>query len=262
MSTTTAARRQTADVVVINHNAGDHPRRDLFDLFFERHEADVVGMSEMADQSLRDFDWPDRIGRFWPEHPPGRPDDPPKHIKAHPLFWDRRTMKFVRSGARLLSEATFVGEAGAGPATLQPCWLLWVTLQNRATGTLMTFGNTHTAPSVMLNDKRERLADQQIGGCVKWTRARGRDRVLTLMGDLNADWRNRDGEILDPLWNVGYDNPFKQHDVRAGTMARRQIDYVMLREHRTARMVDFDVLTKMGFDHKPVRGVVRVKAAA
>lgn len=261
-ATATKPRRKTAEVTIINHNPGDRPRRDIFEKFFVVHNADVVTMSEMADQQMNDFDWTGRIGKFWPEHPPGKPDGPPMHIRAHPLFWDRTTMRFVRSGARLLSDKTKVGEAGAGPATLAPSWLLWVTLENIATGRLMTFGNAHTAPSIMLNEKRERLADQQIDGCTKWTRARDRDRILNLTGDFNADWRNRDGELLDPLWNAGYGNPFKQFDIRAGTMKRRQIDYILLRDHPDAKMLDFEVLTRLGFDHKPVKAVERIRAAA
>ncbi len=186
-----------------------------------------------------------------------------------------RTPKFerVRAGRTKVSDATFVGRAGAGPATVAAKYVTHVKLRERRTGRLVHVLNNHTVASVQApggypnRNRPARLAlyrqhMRTLQHLVDRLRKPRQSVIIT--GDLNVNF-HRDRVVranLFPVRRMGW------VDVRAtyatlGTPARgthvrrrgqdgRLIDYVYVLRRKVLTPVDQRVLKGFASDHRPL----------
>jgi hypothetical protein len=188
-----------------------------------------------------------------------------------PIIWNSERFRLKESGTRQVSVDTFVGKAGAGPATLRAKYINFVLLRDRMTGVKFYVFNNHAVPSVQgaggradaRYPKRLELYRQHMEGLKAIIAERtARNRAVFVTGDLNVNFR-RDRIVQDPLFP--YSN-LRQVDVHAshvtlgepkiGTHAHgsgsRLIDYVLHQSHPAVVPMQQQVLTGYSSDHRPL----------
>jgi endonuclease/exonuclease/phosphatase family metal-dependent hydrolase len=115
-----------------------------------------------------------------------RPKGP---ASAVPILFRRRKYRLLDVRRWHLSDETFVGRPGAGPATLREKEATWITLRVKSTGKIEHHASCHLAPSIYL-DVREELHEEQVQNLAKLSDAMHKknpksDRYIA--GDFNTD---------------------------------------------------------------------------
>jgi hypothetical protein len=137
-----------------------------------------------------------------------RPDDFPG--QSHVVVgW--RTAKFTALGTDsvFLAPSTFVGAAGAGPATLENKWGNCAHLLHKPTGQLLWAMAAHWTPTVdnagrpavAQHPKRVALHHQISVNAARWCSDRRNEGITLLAGDLNVDW-SADNTVRDKRFPV------------------------------------------------------------
>ena len=185
--------------------------------------------------------------------------------------WDR--FRLVDAGDVLVSEETYVGPAGAGPARLPAKHITYAGLRERTTGRVLYVLNNHAVSSVQgrggsRNERypeRLRLYRKHMVALQELvTRFEATGAAVLVVGDLNVNYR-RDKVVQDRLFPyarlgaVGVKSSFQ----RLGEPARgthtlgngndsRLIDYVASTSRAGVEMVDQRVLRRYNSDHRPL----------
>lgn len=186
--------------------------------------------------------------------------------------WDR--FRLVSSGTTQVSEATYVGSRGAGPATLNAKHVNWVQLRERATGLGLYVLNNHAVPSVQgpgggpdtTSPKRLELYRQHMHGLtelIKPMKATG--AAIFVTGDLNVNFR-RDRVVktsffpfaaMAPLGiRASFDylgEPALGTHVGKSGAGTRLIDYVYSLQHPAVSPARQTILKDYASDHRPLQ---------
>ncbi len=185
--------------------------------------------------------------------------------------WDR--FRFEGSGTTQVSEATFVGAAGAGPATLRAKYINWVKLRERATGQSLYVLNNHAVPTVQGHGggpnrrfpARLALYRQHMTGLATLvTELRADGSLVFITGDFNVNYR-RDAVVQSAMFpysrlaKVGVQASYQAlgepalgtHVLSSGH-SLRLIDYVWFAQDTHVTPVSQQVLTGYHSDHRPV----------
>ena len=192
---------------------------------------------------------------------------------ATPVLYRSWKFDIRRAGSTQVSEPTFVGRRGAGPATITAKYVTRVTLRERRTGRLLHVLNNHAVPSVQDRDgrpnwdHRRRIALYRkhmlaLKALVSRLRAPGEGVFVT--GDLNVNFRRDRVEQarLFPYRKMGEVDvrasyqalglPGRGTHVRAPGKDKRLIDYVYFQPRRMLTPVSQQVLRGYSSDHRPV----------
>ena len=160
-----------------------------------------------------------------------------------PLFYRASRFELVDSFQWHLSDATRVGQEGAGPAVLRAKEATAVIVRDFLTGALQAYAVAHLAPSLRFA-VRSRLHKKQVAGLaalVDHVREEYGDIGVTVLGDFNCDVLPR----LQPLLDAGLD----QGGTKAVTHPPKgRIDHIL----STAPMVGQNVIRGLHTDHNGV----------
>lgn len=233
---------------------------------------DVVGLQEMASRkrrnavmaAVRDCDTCVMDGVFF---------DSKAHIGAVPILYRADRFDLFDSGSVMLSDRTYVGPKGAGPAWMPPKYLNWVKLQERTTGRFFYVMNSHAMASVQAkhggsntNQRRLALYRKHMEGLKSLVAQVKRRQVgVFVLGDLNVNYR-RDRVVRDPLFpfvNMGEVSVRASYEdlgmPRIGTHRRldgktssRLIDYVYQMPRLPMPLVSQSILRGYSSDHLPL----------
>lgn len=180
----------------------------------------VLGIGEYGGRpdSLDDFPtW-----RMW------KPDVVP-HMQSSAIMFDEDVWAFRDCGAHWLHDATAVG-SGAGPSTITAKWATWLTLENRATGQVVSFVDVHTVPDPDGNERRTALLAVELEQLLKLLRYLRRHGHVVMFGDLNVNYaKPAQRELLKPLTDFGVVSSYDALGRTArATHAGHWLDYLML----------------------------------
>lgn len=233
---------------------------------------DVIGLQEMASRKRRDAvmaavqDCDDcrMRGVFFTS---------PANIGAVPILYRADRFDLYDSGSLMLSDRTYIGARGAGPAELPPKYANWVKLQEKRTGRFFYVVNSHTVASVQApdggaNDNTRRLAlyrKHMAGLSSLVSQFKRRQTGIFVLGDLNVNYR-RDRVVRDRLFpyvNMGavdveasYEHlgvpSTGTHERRDGGTDTRLIDYVYFMPRRPFTPRAQSILTGYNTDHRPL----------
>lgn len=185
-----------------------------------------------------------------------RPNNPGTSQRQTPVLWNAAIWDRIDSFATKLNEET-VAEDGAGGATIEAKYAVWVTLQRKADGKKISLVNWHAPASI--TDPANVIRRQVMKTCTERVAALMEELALVsevyMTGDMNVDYRN-DAVRLEVGFPV---ERFKRFGSRAnwyydkpetnGTHGDRLIDYVF----STRPAVDSSIrVTGYSSDHKPV----------
>lgn len=241
--------------------------------------ADVVGLQEMASRKrrdaviagVRDCDGCTMEGAFF---------DAPANVGAVPILYRSDKFELHDSGAVMLSDRTYVGPRGAGPAEMPPKYATWVKLQDKRTGRFFYVINSHAVASVQApdggaNDNHRRLAlyRQHMDGLMSLVSQFKRKQVgIFVLGDFNVNYR-RDRVVRDRLFpyvNLGQVDVSSNYEhlgmPRTGTHERsdgrtstRLIDYVYFMPRLPFAPRAQSILSGYASDHRPLSVTFQVK---
>ena len=205
--------------------------------------------------------------------------DSPAMIGAVPILYREDRFTLYDSGSRMLSDTTYIGPKGAGPATLPPKYVTWVKLQEKRTGRFFYVLNSHAVASVQAadggantNQRRLALYRKHMDGVQALVSQFKRRQVgVFVIGDLNVNYR-RDRVVRDPLFpyvnmtevsmEASYERlglpPIGTHNRMDGTSSTRLIDYVYFMPRLVFQPVTQSILGGYSSDHRPL--VVGVEA--
>ena len=193
--------------------------------------------------------------------------------------WDR--FRVEGSGTVQVTEDTYVGPAGSGPATLRAKYLNWVKLRERATGQSLYVINNHTVPTVQGKgggpNRRfpERLAlyRQHMTGLTALITGFKQDGSLVFVtGDFNVNYRRdvigqwrmfpyaRLGAVGVRASYQALGQPARGTHVLRSGRGDRLIDYVWYLEDRDVTPVSQRILRGYDSDHRPVVVSFRLSA--
>lgn len=191
-----------------------------------------------------------------------------------PILYRSDRFRLLAAGTQQVTEATFVGKAGAGPSTVRPKYVNWVRLRDLTTKRLIHVFNNHTIASVQgsnggpnrkfkLRLKVYRKHMKGLQALIQQTTATYKGLVF-VTGDLNVNFR-RD-KVLAPklfpytrLGDVGLRASYDllgqpatgTHVLRSGN-ASRLIDYVYLKPGKAVTPVAQTILPDVFSDHRPL----------
>lgn len=205
--------------------------------------------------------------------------DSPASIGAVPILYREGRFTLYDSGSQMLSDTTYIGPKGAGPATQPPKYVTWVKLQEKRTGRFFYVLNSHAVASVQATDggantnqRRLALYRKHMDGLRSLiTQVKRRQVGVFVVGDLNVNYR-RDRVVRDPLFpyvnmaEVSVEASYESlgvpetgtHNRVDGTSSTRLIDYVYFMPRRVFSAVSQSILSGYSSDHRPL--VVRFKA--
>lgn len=181
--------------------------------------------------------------------------------------WDQ--FRLEETGTRQVTEDTWVGHKGAGPATLRAKYINFVKLRERATGHSVYVLNNHAVPTVQGSGgganqdhpTRLELYRQHMDGLKAMiTEFKATGAAVFVTGDFNVNFK-RDRVVKDPLFpyvnmrEVGVQASYEYLGApRQGTHGKgsRLIDYVFYLNHGGVTPVSQRVLKGYRSDHKPV----------
>lgn len=191
-----------------------------------------------------------------------------------PILW--RADKFTLIGHDWFQVApeTFVGDRGAGPATIRPRYVVRLRLQDKVTGRIIWVLNTHFVPTVEgpngrrnANERRTRLYAKHMDGLlalVDKIRAEEGGGLVFVAGDFNVNYRN-DKVAQDPIFPYAAlgtrrlrSSHYKLGEPATGTHVlgngfdKRLIDYVHFRPTRRATPTGQRIIRGMNSDHRPL----------
>jgi endonuclease/exonuclease/phosphatase (EEP) superfamily protein YafD len=268
-----AAASSSVRIVTYNVGAKNSPARTMEDLakIFSTNP-DIVALQEMSSPEKRRsvaeryVDCEDcRWGAYMPG--PAVPGETPVLFRSDRLkLLDARTVQ--------LTEPTYVGQWGAGPATIRAKFVTWVRLLDLKSGRMVNILNNHTVPSVQdksgrpnhRSPARLKIYRKHLAGVKSLVRTFVEERrgLVFVTGDLNVNYR-RDKVLSPPMFpysslgEVGLrasyealgEPPIGTHVLRSGN-STRLIDYVYYRPGRTVEAYEQRVLTGFASDHRPL----------
>lgn len=260
-------------IVTYNVGAKISPERTLEDLAkILRSDPDIVALQEMSSPEKRRL-VRDRFVNcdncVWAAfmHGPAVPGETPLLYRS-----DRLTL--LEAHTVQLTEPTYVGQWGAGPATIRAKFVSWVRLRDRKSGRMVNVLNNHTVPSVQGRDggpnrrspARLQIYRKHLAGVRSLVRtfAQERQGLVFVTGDLNVNYR-RDRVLAPPMFpysslgRVGLrasyqalgEPPIGTHVLASGNTTRL-IDYVYYRPGRTVEAYEQRILTGFASDHRPL----------
>jgi len=193
---------------------------------------------------------------------------------GQPILW--RSDKFTMLGRDWIEVApeTYVGDRGAGPATMHAKYVVRVRLLDNATGRTIWILNNHFVPTVQGSDggrndnrRRTRLYARQMAGLLSVM-----DRVRTeeggglvfVTGDFNVNYRN-DKIVQDPIFPYAAlgtrafrSSYYKLGEPATGTHVlsngfdKRLIDYVNFKPTRRVIAMGQQIVRGLNSDHRPL----------
>lgn len=194
---------------------------------------------------------------------------------GQPILW--RSDKFTLLGKDWIEVApeTYVGERGAGPATMHAKYVVRLRLRDNVTGRKIWILNNHLVPTVQEPDggrngniRRTRLYARHMAGLHAIL-----DRIATeeggghvfITGDFNVNYRN-DKVVQDPIFpyeSLGDGRSFRASyytlgEPAAGTHVldngfdKRLIDYVHYFPNRRVIAQGQRIVRGMNSDHRPL----------
>lgn len=104
------------------------------------HGAQIIGLQEFGAPERADFD---RHFAGWNGYQP----EPTVAMGTTPILFDRNVFDIVGAGGKRATPETYVGDAGAGPATLKAKWVNWVKLRHLPSGRYIVVFNNHAVPT-------------------------------------------------------------------------------------------------------------------
>ena len=269
-------RSTTSTLTVVTYNAGAQvrPSRTMGDLAsIFRRNPDIVTLQEMSSGEKRKRvreRYLDCARCVWDAHMPVPPVP-----GGTPVLWRSDRLRLVGYGTEQVTRATYVGNAGAGPATIRPKYVNWVRLRDLRSGRLVHVLNNHTVPSVQGKDGgpnrrmhkrlgiyRKHMAGLQ--GLVREIHEQYASSLVFVTGDLNVNYR-RD-RVLAPslfpyrrLGDVGLRASYRAlgeprngtHTLRSGN-SKRLIDHVYYLPRRSLVPSRQRILTGLSSDHRPL----------
>jgi endonuclease/exonuclease/phosphatase family metal-dependent hydrolase len=198
-----------------------------------------------------------------------------------PIFWRNDRFVLRRAGVQKLTDKTYVGPRGAGPATVPPKYATWVLLRELKSGRKMYVLSTHPVASVQGKNgganprmtKRVQLYTKHLHALNAFVdRLRATGRNVVVCGDFNVNYRRdrvvRDRHFpyvnmprsgLQPSYDVLGEPGRGTHTLRNG-LDTRLIDYVYYGQGRALTFQRQNVKTGFRSDHRPL--VVRLAIAA
>lgn len=240
---------------------------------------DVIGLQEMSSRTRRnavlaavqDCDTCVMQGVFF---------DANAHVGAVPILYRADRLELHDSGSVMLSDRTYIGSLGAGPAELPPKYATWAKLQDRRTGRFFYVINSHAVASVQAKDggantNQRRLAvyRQHMDGLKSLVMQMKRKQTgIFVLGDLNVNYR-RDRVVQDPLFpfvnmgEVAVTASYEQlglpaigtHERKDGGSSTRLIDYVYFMPRLPFTPVSQSILANgYASDHHPLAVGFRV----
>ncbi len=274
--TATAARAgsSTAPVRIVTYNiqAAKSPAKAVRDLKrLADANADILALQEMGSPRRRAAVTEQFVDCSTCEYDAFMPDTPQQSATPILFKWDK--FRLVSTGTKQVSDATFVGRSGAGPATLKAKFVNYVELWHRPTGQVVYVMNNHAVPSIQGRDggrnhrhpERLELFRQHMEGLKEMaTEFHATGAAVFTAGDFNVNYR-RDSVVRDKLFpyhnlgQVGLEASYKHLGMPArGTHWRgrgkdvRLIDYVLSIRHRAVTPKAQQVLRGYSSDHRPV----------
>lgn len=191
-----------------------------------------------------------------------------------PILWRSDKFSLVGHDWFEVAPETYVGERGAGPATIRPRYVVRLRLRDNVTGRIIWILNTHFVPTVEgpngrrnANQRRTRLYAQHMDGLLKMI-----DRIRTqedgglvfVAGDFNVNYR-KDKVAQDPIFPYAAlgtrafrSSYFKLGEPATGTHVlangfdQRLIDYVFFKPTRRAIALRQQIIKGMNSDHRPL----------
>jgi endonuclease/exonuclease/phosphatase (EEP) superfamily protein YafD len=271
--TTSDAAATRVRIVTYNTEAKIKPSRAMQDLAaLMAKDPDIITLQEMASPEKRQrirARYIDCEGCVWGANMPG----PPVPGET-PVLYRTDRFELQDSGSVQVTEATYVGKAGAGPSTLNAKYVNWVRLRDLRTGRTVFVYNNHTVPSVQGKSggpnrhapKRLKLFRKHMTGLQDLVRditAKHRGLVF-VTGDLNVNYR-RD-RVLAPgmfpyrmLGAVGLEASYEAvRQPRTGTHTlpsgndTRLIDYVYFQPRTSLKPSRQQIIQGLSSDHRPL----------
>jgi endonuclease/exonuclease/phosphatase family metal-dependent hydrolase len=193
---------------------------------------------------------------------------------GQPILW--RSDKFTFLGRDWIEVApeTFVGERGAGPATMHAKYVVRLRLRDNVTGRTIWILNTHFVPTVEgsngrrnTNTRRTRLYARHMAGLqavIDRIKAREGGGLVFVTGDFNVNYR-KDKVAQDPIFPYAAlgtralrSSYFKLGEPATGTHVldngfdKRLIDYVHFKQTRRVTATGQRIVRGLGSDHRPL----------
>lgn len=190
-----------------------------------------------------------------------------------PIYYRTDKYTLLGSGSVKLTENTYVGPQGAGPATIRAKYANWVQLRDQTTKRKITLINNHFVPTVQKssggpnsNTRRTELYRKHmtgLTGLINQLRSeRGGQFFLT--GDFNVNYRGDKvvradlfpyaalGQlsIYSSFQNIG--EPKEGTHVLSNGFSKRLIDYVFNLKRRAVVPDGHRIMFGLGSDHRPV----------
>ncbi|WP_370247749.1 hypothetical protein [Nocardioides sp.] len=191
-----------------------------------------------------------------------------------PILYDARRFRLLRSGTVQVTKDTFVGQAGAGPATIRAKFINWITVRDLATGRSFSVLNNHAVPTVQGKGgganrrmpKRLAIYSKHMAGLaalITQLREDGGGSVFVL-GDFNVNYR-LDRQVKDPVFPYAHLTPLGlaanwerlglpsrgTHTLKGGNDTRL-IDYVWSDQRAMLTPLTQEILEGFRSDHRPV----------
>jgi len=193
---------------------------------------------------------------------------------GQPILW--RSDKFTFLGRDWIQVApeTFVGDRGAGPATMHAKYVVRVRLKDNLTGRTIWILNTHFVPTVQgpdggrnKNVRRARLYARHMAGLqavIDRIHSEEGGGLVFVTGDFNVNFRN-DKVAQDPIFPYaalgtrGFRSSYYQvgepgtgTHVLSNGFDMRLIDYVNFKPTRRVIATGQRIVTGMNSDHRPL----------
>lgn len=265
----------SSSVRIVTYNVGAKisPARTMEDLakIFAK-DPDIVALQEMSSPEKRQLVaqlYLDCENCLWDAYMPG-----PAVPGETPVLYRSDRLTLLDANTVQVTEPTYVGDWGAGPATIHAKFVTWVRLLDHRSGRMINVLNNHTVPSVQdknggpnhRSPARLKIYRKHLAGVQTLVRTFVEERqgLVFVTGDLNVNYR-RD-RVLSPamfpyssLGEVGLrasyealgEPPIGTHVLDSG-IGTRLIDYVYYRPGGTVEAYEQRILTGFASDHRPL----------
>jgi hypothetical protein len=246
------------------------------------NEVDILGLQEMASPERRAGV---RAGLVDCENcsfemfvPAGGPVP-----AGSPILYRRDRFALLASGSVQVTEATYVGERGAGPSTIRPKFVNWVRLKDLESNRLVYVFNNHMVPSVQASSggpnnllKRQAIYRKHMAGLTRLITALRAETggMVFVTGDFNVNFR-KDRHVATWYFpyaalgrldiHAGYERlgePVPGTHVLPSGFDKRLIDYVSVFDHSAFVPVRQLIITTFQSDHRPTLLTLSVKIRA
>jgi endonuclease/exonuclease/phosphatase (EEP) superfamily protein YafD len=271
---TTEPTTSVFSIVTYNAEAKVRPARTMDDLAtILETDPDIVALQEMSSGEKRKLvreTYLDCAECVWDGYMPG-----PAVPGGTPLLYRSDRFLLLDSGTVQVTEPTYVGKRGAGPATIRAKYVNWVRLRDLRSGRVVHVLNNHTVPSVQghgggpnyRSPKRLEIYRKHMAGVqslVQDIHERYPWGLVFVTGDLNVNYR-RDRVVAPSIFpyrmlgEVGLHASYEAlGEPRIGTHmlpsgnGTRLIDYVYYLPRRPLVPSSQRILTGLNSDHRPL----------